>query len=258
MTVADAALVLDVIAGKDQLDSTTIDRQDNYTQLEGSLKGQKIGVVKEYMQNLNPDLQKLLTKKIDWLKAEGAQVTEVSLPSLKLALACYYIICPAEISSNLSRYDGQHFGYHAKEAKNLEESFSLTRSQGFGREAKRRIMIGTYVLSSGFYDAYYKKAQQLRTKLIKEFEQTFNSVDFLLGPTAPTHAFKLGENAKDPLHMYMTDIMTVAANLVGIPAISLPLGKIGKLPVGWQLMAPQKHDKQLLTVAAATEGGKDA
>jgi aspartyl-tRNA(Asn)/glutamyl-tRNA(Gln) amidotransferase subunit A len=258
MNVADAALVLDVIAGKDQLDSTTIDRQDNYTQLEGSLKGQKIGVVKEYMQNLNPDLQKLLTKKIDWLKAEGAQVTEVSLPSLKLALACYYIICPAEISSNLSRYDGQHFGYHAKEAKNLEESFSLTRSQGFGREAKRRIMIGTYVLSSGFYDAYYKKAQQLRTKLIKEFEQTFNSVDFLLGPTAPTHAFKLGEHAKKPLHMYMTDIMTVAANLVGIPAISLPLGKIGKLPVGWQLMAPQKHDKQLLTVAAATEGGKDA
>ncbi|MEO8784956.1 MAG: Asp-tRNA(Asn)/Glu-tRNA(Gln) amidotransferase subunit GatA [Candidatus Saccharimonadales bacterium] len=253
MTVKDAAVVLDVMAGPDPLDSTTIDRQGDYSKLEPSLKGKKIGVVKEYMHNLNPQLHELLTKKIEQLKHDGAIISEVSLPSLSLALACYYIIAPAEISSNLSRYDGQHFGYSAEDAKDLEQSFAKTRSQGFGHEAKRRIMIGTYVLSSGFYDAYYLKAQQLRSKLIEEFQATFKKVDFLLGPTAPTHAFKIGEHAKHPLHMYMTDIMTVAANLVGIPAISLPLGTVADLPVGLQLMAAQRRDKQLLSVAQAIE-----
>lgn len=255
--VEDAAVVLDVMAGKDPMDSTTIERQDDYTNLDASLKGKKIGVIKEYMDGLNSNIESLISKNIEKLKQAGAEVTEVSLPSLPLALACYYIICPAEVSSNLSRYDGQHFGFAASDAKDLEASYSQTRNQGFGNEAKRRIMIGTYVLSSGYYDAYYKKAQQLRTKLIKEFEAAFKDHDFLVGPTAPTTAFKIGENSNDPLQMYLQDIMTVAANLVGIPAISIPAGKVDGLPVGLQLMAPQQQDRQLLALAKAAEGVTD-
>jgi aspartyl-tRNA(Asn)/glutamyl-tRNA(Gln) amidotransferase subunit A len=188
------------------------------------------------------------------LKSAGAEVTEVSLPSLPLALACYYIICPAEVSSNLSRYDGQHFGFAQPDAKDLESSYNQTRSQGFGKEAKRRIMIGTYVLSSGYYDAYYNKAQKLRTKLIKEFKQAFAKVDFLVGPVAPTAAFEIGQNTNDPLQMYLTDIMTVAANLAGIPAISIPAGQANGLPVGLQIIASQQHDRQLLSLAKLAEG----
>jgi aspartyl-tRNA(Asn)/glutamyl-tRNA(Gln) amidotransferase subunit A len=256
MTVEDVALVLDVMSGRDPLDSTTIERDDeSYTKLPTDLKGKKIGVIKEYMTDaLDPAVKKVVQAAVDKLTAAGAQLEEVSLPSLPLALACYYIICPAEVSSNLSRYDGQHYGHHAKDAKNLEASYSQTRSQGFGNEAKRRIMIGTYVLSSGYYDAYYKKAQQLRTKLINEFEAAFKKFDFLAGPVAPTTAFEIGQNAEDPLQMYLQDIMTVAANLVGVPAISIPAGTIDKLPVGLQLMAPQKHDRQLLGLAKAAEG----
>jgi aspartyl-tRNA(Asn)/glutamyl-tRNA(Gln) amidotransferase subunit A len=252
--VADAALVLDVMSGRDKLDGTTIERDKTaYTELKVNLKGQKIGIVKEYMTDLGSDVGSLISKRITQLKQAGAEVTEVSLPSLSLALACYYIICPAEVSSNLSRYDGQHFGFAAKDTKDIEASYSQTRSQGFGHEAKRRIMIGTYVLSSGYYDAYYKKAQQLRTKLINEFNAAFQHHDFLVGPTAPGTAFKVGQHSKHPLHMYLTDIMTVAANLVGVPAISIPAGMVGGLPVGLQLMAPQHHDRQLLAVAQATE-----
>ena len=160
-----------------------------------------------------------------------------------MALACYYVLCPAEVSSNLSRYDGQRYGFSDPKAKTLEESYSLSRSHGFGDEAKRRIMIGTYVLSSGYYDAYYKRAQQLRTKLIEEFNEVFKSVQYLIGPVAPTTAFKIGEHSNDPLEMYMQDIMTVAANLVGIPSISVPGAHDGKLPVGIQLMAPQRYDR---------------
>lgn len=256
MTVDDAAIVLDVMSGKDPLDGTTIDRDAKpYTELTTDLKGQKVGVVKEYMSSdVDPEVKALVEKAIDKLKAAGADVQEISLPSLPLALACYYIICPAEVSSNLSRYDGQHFGYSHADAKDLEASYSQTRSRGFGHEAKRRIMIGTYVLSSGYYDAYYKKAQQLRTKLIKEFTQAFKDVDYLVGPTAPTTAFKIGANAENPLQMYLTDIMTVAANLVGVPAISIPCGMSNGLPVGLQLMAAQKHDRELLGMARATEG----
>lgn len=256
MTVEDAALVLDVMSGRDELDSTTIERdKEAYTALPSDLKGKKVGVIKEYMSEaLDPAVKKVITAAIDKFKAAGAEITEVSLPSLPLALACYYIICPAEVSSNLSRYDGQHYGHHAKDAKDLEASYSQTRSQGFGNEAKRRIMIGTYVLSSGYYDAYYKKAQQLRTKLVKEFDEAFKKVDFLAGPVAPTTAFEIGKNADDPLQMYLQDIMTVAVNLVGIPAISIPAGNTNGLPVGLQLMAPQKHDRQLLGLDQAAEG----
>ena len=159
------------------------------------------------------------------------------------------LVVPAEVSSNLSRYDGQRFGYSDESATNLDESYELSRSNGFGAEAKRRIMTGTYVLSSGYYDAYYKKAQIVRTKLIKEFATAFNDVDFLLGPVTPEVAFKVGANSGDPLKMYLIDIMTVAVNLVGLPAISVPCGTAHNMPVGLQLIAPQTKDRQLLQLA---------
>jgi aspartyl-tRNA(Asn)/glutamyl-tRNA(Gln) amidotransferase subunit A len=253
-TVEDAALVLDVMAGQDELDSTTIDREASYTDLTANLKGKKVGLIKEYLSDdLDPEIRTSISAAADKLKAAGAEIIEVSLPSLPYALACYYIVMPAEVSSNLSRYDGQRYGYSAQEAKTLDESYNLSRSQGFGVEAKRRIMIGTYVLSSGYYDAYYKKAQQLRTKLINEFNNTFEKVDFLLGPTAPNTAFEIGANTEDPLQMYLTDIMTVAANMVGVPAISIPCGQKDGLPIGLQLIAPQRQDRALLALAKQTE-----
>ena len=254
-TVEDAALVLDVMAGRDELDATTIDRQDSY-QLDGdmNLAGVKIGVIKEYMsEGLDPAIKHRVEAAVDALKTAGAEIVEISLPSSPLALACYYIICPAEVSSNLSRYDGQKYGFSHPGATSLDEAYAKTRSEGFGREAKRRIMIGTYVLSSGYYDAYYKKAQQLRTKLIKEFDEAFARVDFLIGPTSPTVAFDIGANSEDPLQMYLTDVMTVAVNLVGVPAISIPVGTADGLPVGLQLIAPQRKDRELLMLARETE-----
>lgn len=255
-TVEDSALVLDVMSGRDQFDGTSIERDNiSYQKLDTSLKGKKIGIIKEYLgEGLNPEVKKQVKEAVDKFKKAGAEVVEVSLPSLKLALACYYIIVPAEVSSNLSRYDGQRYGLTAPDAKDIDESYELTRERGFETENKRRIMIGTHVLSSGYYDAYYKKAQTVRTKLINEFNQVFKKVDFLLGPTAPDVAFSLGQHAEDHLQMYLADIMTVAPNLVGIPAISIPLGKINNLPVGMQLMAPQKHDRELLGLASAYEG----
>lgn len=254
-TVEDAALVLDVMAGKDELDGTAIDRDPTpYTDLSLDLKGQKVGVIKEYMgEGLDQGIKKQIETAVQKLKDAGAEVSEVSLPSLPLALAVYYIVCPAEVSSNLSRYDGQRYGFSYANARDLQESYNWSRSEGFGKEAKRRIMIGTYVLSSGYYDAYYNRAQQIRTKLINEFRTAFESVDFLVGPTAPTTAFDIGANADDPLQMYLTDIMTVAVNLVGIPAVSIPAGMVQNMPVGLQLMAPQKSDRQLLAIAQKTE-----
>lgn len=254
-TVADAATVLDVLASQDELDSTTIPRDpESYQDLNSDLKGLKVGVIKEYMADgLDPAVKSTITVAIEKLKAAGAVITEVSLPSLPLALACYYIICPAEVSSNLSRYDGQRYGLSVSDTQNLEDSYSYARSTGFGKEAKRRIMIGTYVLTSGYYDAYYKKAQTVRTKLIKEFNEAFQQVDVLVGPTAPATAFKIGQNVDDPLQMYLTDIMTVAVNLVGVPAISVPAGMVQGLPVGLQLIAPQTRDRQLLGAAAGAE-----
>jgi aspartyl-tRNA(Asn)/glutamyl-tRNA(Gln) amidotransferase subunit A len=253
--VQDAALVLDVMAGRDDLDSTTIESDaEGYSQLTGSLKGKKVGIIREYMdENLDPAVAGVIKASVDKLKAAGAEFTEINLPSLPMALAVYYILCPAEVSSNLGRYDGQRYPYSYPEAKDLDESYFGSRGRGFGQEAKRRIMIGTYVLSSGYYDAYYKRAQTVRTKLINEFNEAFKTVDFLLGPVAPTAAFKIGENVDNPLHMYLADIMTVAANLVGNPAISLPAGEIEGLPVGLQLIAPQKADRELLALAKQTE-----
>ncbi|MEO8863188.1 MAG: Asp-tRNA(Asn)/Glu-tRNA(Gln) amidotransferase subunit GatA [Candidatus Saccharimonadales bacterium] len=255
--VADAALLLDILAGKDELDSTTIDSDPlGYSDVSNFvIKGAKVGVVKEYMDSgVDAGVKACVESAISKLKSAGAEVVDVSLPSLPLALACYYIICPAEVSSNLSRYDGQRYGFSSSDGKTLEDSYKYSRSQGFGREAKRRIMIGTYVLSSGYYDAYYIKAQQLRTKLIGEFTEAFKSVDFLVGPVAPSIAFKIGDLSKDPLKMYLQDIMTVAANLVGIPAISIPAGTSESMPVGLQIMAPQRADRTLLEFASKTEG----
>lgn len=255
-TVDDAAIVLEVMSGQDPLDSTTISRDSSrYSEPEANLSGKKVGVIKEYMSDeLDTEIKAKVTTAIEKLKANGAEIVEVSLPSLPLALAVYYIICPAEVSSNLSRYDGQRYGFSYEGAKDLQESFSKSRSHGFGMEAKRRIMLGTYVLSSGYYDAYYKRAQTVRTKLVYEFNTAFESVDFLLGPTAPSTAFKIGENVNDPMKMYLTDIMTVAVNLTGVPAISIPCGEINGLPVGLQLIAPQKADRALLGFAKAAEG----
>lgn len=253
--VDDLAVVIDVLAGKDILDSTTIDREDSYSLLEKmDLNGVKIGVVKEYMsEGLDSGVRAVIEESISKLASKGAQIEEVSIPSLPLALAVYYVICPAEVSSNLSRYDGVRFGHGTSSSENLLENYMKSRAEGFGDEAKRRIMIGTYVLSSGYYDAYYKKAALVRTKLINEFNDAFNKVDFLIGPTAPVTAFKAGENVDDPLKMYLMDIMTVAANLVGIPAISVPAGYSGGLPVGLQIMANAKNDKKLINFSKSYE-----
>ncbi len=254
-TVEDSALVLDVMAGKDSLDSTTIERDKNsYADLAKQEK-LRIGVVKEFFEDgLDEKIKKNIKEAILKIEKQGHKIVEVSLPSISLSLACYYILCPAEVSSNLSRYDGLRFGHHAEGVESLNESYELSRSQGFGKEAKRRIMIGTYVLSSGYYDAYYKKAQTVRTKLIGEFNSALKEVDVLVGPTAPRVAFKIGENIDDPLAMYLTDIMTVSANLVGVPAISLPSGSVDGLPVGLQVMSAQNTDRQLLCFANQIEG----
>ncbi len=255
-TVQDAALVLDVMAGQDPLDGTTVKPNPKGYQVADnkSLKGAKVGVISEYYQGigLEDGVKNKINQAITKLEKAGTHVSSADLPSLPLSLAVYYIICPAEISSNLSRYDGQKYGYYDKSAHDLKDSYLKARSIGFGAEAKRRIMVGTYVLSSGYYDAYYKRAQTVRTKLINEFENAFEQFDFLVGPTAPTTAFKIGENT-NPLQMYMQDIMTVAPSLVGIPAISIPAGEVAGLPVGLQIMAAQGKDRELLEIAAAAE-----
>lgn len=255
--VEDAALILDIISGKDSLDSTTIDREAKtyLPQAESNTKKLTIGVIKEHLgEGLDSQVKQTVVNSVQAIRDAGYNVEEISLPFLPLSLACYYIIVPAEISSNLSRYDGQRYGHFEPLAKNIDESYELSRSVGFGAEAKRRIMIGTYVLSSGYYDAYYKKAQQLRTKLVQEFNEAFQKVDILLGPTAPTTAFEAGKLSSDPLQMYLQDIYTVAPSLAGIPAVSIPCGvdKNG-LPVGLHLMGRERHDKQLLQFAWQVE-----
>ena len=254
-TVEDAATVLDVMSGKDALDSTTIERDEQpYSDLDTQISGKKIGVIKEYFaEGLEPGVEKIIKESLDRLKSAGAQIEELSLPSLPLALAVYYIVCPAEVSSNLNRYDGQRYGFSSADAKTLDESYELSREQGFGAEAKRRIMIGTHVLSSGYYDAYYKKAQTVRTKIINEFKSAFEKFDFLVGAVSPSTAFKIGERSGDPLKMYLSDIMTVAANVSGNPAISVPAGFSDNLPVGLQIIGPMRGDRALLGIAKGFE-----
>lgn len=252
-SVEDAGLVLEVMAGVDPMDSTTIPSE--FTPLaEYTLKGKRIGLVKEYMgEGVDEAVRSNLTSVARQLEAAGAVVKEVSLPSVDLALACYYILVPAEVSSNLARYDGVKYGHSAKQAQSLSETYELSREQGFGIEAKRRILTGTYVLSSGYYDAYYKQAQKVRSLLINEFTDAFKDFDLLLSPTAPTVAFPLGQKAADPLSMYMNDVLTVAVNLVGCAAISLPSGYHNGLPLGTQLIAPQQGEAELLGAARLVE-----
>lgn len=253
--VDDAALVIDVMAGRDELDSTTIERDsESYNSEPLDIAGKKIGIVREYFgEGLDDKVKQQVNEAIEKLRQAGAIVEETSLPNVPLALAAYYIICPAEVSSNLARYDGQRFGYSDENATTLDESYEMSREHGFGAEAKRRIMVGAHVLSSGYYDAYYKKAQTVRTKVRHEFDEAFTKYDFLIGPTAPMTAFKIGERSGDPLQMYLTDIMTVAANISGNPSISLPAGKADGLPVGVQLIADYKDDRKLLAAAKAYE-----
>lgn len=254
-TVEDASLVLDVMAARDELDGTTIERNPKpYTDLGYELKGKKVGILKEYMdEHVDEHIRKHIQEAIDKMEKAGAEISTVSIPSMPLSLAVYYIICPAEISSNLSRYDGQRYPYSYPDAKNLDESYEKSRSIGFGEEAKRRIMLGTFVISSGYHEAYYKQAQTVRTKLLLEFEKAFSKVDFLIGPVSPTEPFKIGAKSGSPTQMYLADLLVVGSNLVGIPAISVPAGLNNGLPVGLQIMAPQRKDRELLGIARKAE-----
>lgn len=246
----DAALVLAIMSGRDRKDSTTLPDFFVPTKLERPLK---IGVISEWMdEGIDEVVRQAVNRSLDELGAAGHVIEEVSLPSLKHALAVYYIVVPAEIASNLARYDGVRYGT-AKEAKNLEGLYSNTRAAGFMPENQRRIMIGNYVLSSGYYDAYYKKAARVRTIMIDEFDTLFQKYDVLVGPVAPTPAFRLGENTDDPLKMYLADIMTVPASLAGLPAISVPIPRKG-LPIGLQIIGKPQADATVLALATQLPG----
>lgn len=249
----DAALVLECMAGKDSRDGTTL---DSYLHSEEpSLKPLKIGLIDESLaEGVDPEVKKTVLDAVEKLRSEGHTVENISLPTLTYALAVYYIVVPAEISSNLARYDGIKFGHSSPEASNLSETYQKSRSEGFMDENKRRILIGNYVLSSGYYDAYYHKAQSVRTLIINEFNDAFETHDVLIGPTAPTPAFKLGQNTQEPLSMYLADILTVPASLAGIPALSIPFGTSSEgLPIGIQLTAKQRDDMILLQLGKTLE-----
>jgi len=254
-TVSDAAIMLNSMAGYDNKDSTSanLEMPDLTTYLDKSIKGKKIGIPKEYTQDgISEDIVSFYETSIQFLKDSGAEIIPVSLPHTKYALPVYYIIAPAEASSNLARYDGVRYGTR-KEAESLDDMYELTRGEGFGDEVQRRIMIGTYVLSSGYYDAYYLKAQKVRRLIKEDFDNTFENVDFLLTPSTPSTAFELGQK-QDPLTMYLNDIFTVPASLAGLPGISIPVGidKAG-LPVGIQLIANSFDEPNLISVAHALE-----
>ena len=248
---ADAELVMDVMTGRDSNDMTTLPDFFAPTVVKPD---QKIGIIKEFMtDDVDVDVKARINEYIEKLKAAGHTVEEVSLPIVKYTLAMYYIIVPAEISSNLARYDGVRYGARVDNA-NLTELYGKSRNEGFVAENKRRIMIGSYVLSSGFFDAYYLKAQKARTLLIDEFNGLFDTYDALIGPVSPTPAFKLGENTADPVKMYLADVMTVPASLAGLPAISVPGGVTGEgLPVGVQIIGKRRSDAQLLALAKSME-----
>ncbi len=246
-SVEDAEVVMDIMSGRDTKDMTTLPDFFIPQDLGGS---KKIGIIKEFMdEGVDPEVKATTQKYIESLKEKGFEFEEVSMSLLKYALAIYYIVVPAEISSNLGRYDGIRYGNRA-DAGTLSEVYGLSRDHGFMAENKRRIMIGSYVLSSGFFDAYYLQAQKARTLLVNEFNSLFEKYDALIGPVAPTPAFKLGENTSDPVKMYLADIMTVPASLAGLPAISVPAGKTeAGLPIGVQLIGPRKSDALLMAIA---------
>jgi aspartyl-tRNA(Asn)/glutamyl-tRNA(Gln) amidotransferase subunit A len=254
-TVEDAALVMNAIAGPDVNDSTSIPRAavDYTAGLKDGVKGLKIGIVPEYFgDGIDPEVARLTREAIAQLESLGAEVSEISLPNSKAALAVYYILAPSECSANLARYDGVKFGFSTPDAPNMMSALEATREGGFGTEVKRRMMMGTYALSSGYYDAYYKKAQQVRTLIRREFDAAFEKVDVLITPTTPTTAFKLGE-IQDPVVMHANDVCTVPANIAGIPGISIPCGTIDDLPVGLQLLGAHLSEATLLRTAYAYE-----
>lgn len=253
--VADAAWLFQAIAGHDPLDSTSIDRPvPDLATLEPDVKGLRVGVPREYfIEGLDPEVEAAVRRAIGVLEAQGAEVREVSLPHTEYAVATYYLIAPAEASSNLARYDGVKYGLRVP-GEDLIDTYRKTRAAGFGAEVKRRIMLGTYALSAGYYDAYYLKAQRVRARIAEDFRRAFAEVDVIACPTTPTPAFRLGEKVDDPLQMYLNDIFTIPANLAGIPGISVPCGLTGAgLPVGFQLLAGAFEEETLLRAAYAYE-----
>ncbi len=252
-TVEDAALVLEAISGFDAHDATSSPRlsESYYSSLKPTVAGLKIGVPKElFGSEIDPGVKAQVVAALDLLKANGATWEEIAMPSLKEAVTTYYIIAPAEASANLSRFDGVRYGYRDGGADNLRDMFRQSRGGGFGPEVKRRIIIGTYVLSSGYYDAYYTKAQKLRSLIVRDFAHAFQKYDVIMTPTTPSVAFKLGEHEANPLAMYLADIATIPVNMAGLPAISVPCGLDQGLPVGLQIIGPAFGDQQILNVAA--------
>lgn len=259
-TVKENAQLLNVISGHDVKDATsTINEIADFTSKIGQdIKGMKIALPKEYMgEGIDPQVKETILKAAKHLESLGAIIEEVSLPHSKYGVAVYYIIASSEASSNLQRFDGIRYGFRAEDATNLEEIYVKTRSQGFGEEVKRRIMLGTFSLSSGYYDAYFKKAGQVRTLIIQDFEKVFADYDLILGPTAPTVAFGLDTLNHDPVAMYLADLLTIPVNLAGLPGISIPAGFVEGLPVGLQLIGPKYSEETIYQVAAAFEATTD-
>ena len=247
-TPEDVDLLMSITAGQDPYDLTTL--PDFYNETEKK-EVKTIGVIKDFDNDtVDPEIRAALKEKCELLKSKGYEIKEVEMPSLKYALAAYYIICPAEVASNLSRYDGIRYGFRSEKSAHLDELYSNTRNEGFMAENKRRIMIGNFVLSSGFYDAYFLKAAKARTVIINEYNKAFESCDFLLTPAGPGPAFKIGEKANNPIAMYLEDAMTVPINLAGIPGLAIPAGKTKEgLPIGLQILGPRRSDKNLIEFA---------
>ena len=248
-TAEDCALMLNVMADFDKRDSTSIKRdKENYTQfLNTSVQGKTIGIPKEFFNDeLNDDVKIILEKVMQAYQSLGVNFKEISLPNSQLSIPVYYVIAPAEASSNLSRYDGVKFGYRASNYKDLEEMYLKTREEGFGDEVKRRILVGTYVLSAGYYDAYYLKAQKIRRLIADDFTKAFTECDLILAPSSPSTAFKIGDKTEDPVAMYMQDMYTISTNLAGLPAISAPAGFINKMPIGFQLIGNYFEEAKIL------------
>jgi aspartyl-tRNA(Asn)/glutamyl-tRNA(Gln) amidotransferase subunit A len=259
-TVEDNAYLLQVIAGLDPMDSTSanIDVPDYVSALTGDIKGLKIAVPKEYLgEGVSEEVRQSVLDALKVLEGLGATWEEVSLPHSKYALATYYLLSSSEASANLARFDGVRYGYRTDNAKNLIDMYKQTRSEGFGNEVKRRIMLGTFALSSGYYDAYYKKAQKVRTLIKQDFEKVFEKYDVIIGPTTPTPAFKIGEKTSDPLTMYANDILTIPVNLAGVPGISVPCGFSNGLPLGLQIIGKHFDESTIYRVAHAFEQATD-
>lgn len=257
--VRDCALMMNVIGGYDHRDSTSVQREmpDYSSSLVEDIRGLRVGIPREYfVEGLDPEVEGVVRKGIDLLREAGAEIVDVSLPHTEYCVAVYYLIAPAEASSNLARYDGVHYGIRDMNAESLLDLYKNTRSAGFGAEVKRRILIGTYALSSGYYDAYYKKASQVRTMILQDFTKAYEACDVLISPVTPTPAWKMGENVDDPLAVYLSDILTISANLAGIPGMSVPGGfNRAGLPIGIQLQGPHFREDTLFRVAYTLEKG---